>query len=165
MTRPRQVTRNKRTQHAICRASSEFRVYISQRNTRQAGWESPISRSQRAAQYAGRPTGNWPWNNEARPGARRGVGEKGLDRITKTCCPNKWVNMQQLDSTGFAAPPPVWRSSAFGGGGAILKIGVQLKKKWNYPVRGRAVPRVAYSLAIGNTRQKTTKKQQIDELI
>ena len=58
--------------------------------------------------------------NEARPGARRGVGEKGLDRITKTAVPTKSVTitMQHLDSTGFAAP--IWRSGAFGGGGDRL---------------------------------------------
>ena len=58
--------------------------------------------------------------NEARPGARRGVGEKGLDRITKTAVPTKSVTitMQHLDSTGFAVP--IWRSGAFGGGGDRL---------------------------------------------
>ena len=56
--------------------------------------------------------------NDARPGARRGVGEKGLDRITKTAVPTKSVTMQHLDTTGLAAP--IGRSGAFGGGGDRL---------------------------------------------
>ena len=53
--------------------------------------------------------------NDARPGARRGVGEKGSDRITKVEVDTAVPTIRD-DSTTRRALRPRWRTGAFDGG-------------------------------------------------